>query len=637
MNRLFQIVCFIALTVFPSHKGYSQISEEAKRNFSKAEKFLQLGDYENALPLYLTILDSEPDNANINYRTGLCYINLRGKERESLPYLKIAVENIDDEYKPGNTNEAGASPQAWFLLGDAYHRDENLSEASKAYNKYKQYVANDKKELELVSERIIGLGVSRGEVRDHPRDVMLSNLGEKINTKSSEYNIIYSGDFKTMVFTRYEKRSDIVFYSAFENGGWTDPVEITEQIGSMGDMYATALSYDGKELYLILLTAYDADIYISEFKDGQWGYAENAGRNINSKYVESNACISADGKTLYFSSDRATSLGGFDIFRSEKVNGKWEKPESLGEVINTKANEESPFITNKSNTLYFSSDRPGSMGRMDVYFSRFENDTWVSPENLGMPYNTVDDDVAFKYYDKYRKSYIARDLPGGFGKLDLYMIQSGADRQRELMDNMPKIVSPEPVSEVVVTEAGAIVIAEISEELPEETEVVHESEETSQPESPEISIPEPPVKEVVAVAVVAEVVQKKEPEVVKQIEQVVVEEIVPEPLPEPELIKEVLKEPTIKKEREPEITQPQVQEGDYTVQILALIFPKRISNYRGLDPKQIRSVAGDDGYTRFVFGQYKTIGEATKALQIVFSKGYKDAYIRETIDISNFH
>ena len=625
MRRLNYILVPIFL-LFTVQFAFPQISDEGQNAFSKAEKHLKSGDYKEALDLYLVVLAEDNDNANLNFRVGQCYMNILGQERSALPYLKKSVLNVTDNYKAGHIENDAAAPLAWFLLGDAYHRDEDMEQASISYHKYREYVQDDKDELHRVSERIMALGVSQGEVRDHARDVLLTNMGDRINSKSSEYNIIYSGDEKTMVFTRYEKRRDIIFVAYLRDGSWTVPIDISEQIGSEGDMYATALSYDGTELYVVLLTAYDADIYVSEYKNGDWQYAQNAGKGINSKYIESNATISADGKTLYFSSDRASSVGGFDIFYSTRNGDVWSKAQNMGEVINTKENEESPHITNNGQTIYFSSDRPGSIGRMDIYFSRKEGDVWSAPENLGMPFNSVEDDISFKYYEKYRKGYIARDMPGGFGKLDLYLIQSGSDRQKELSDYMASLAPPEPDPEAIPVDTTPDVIAE----------------ETTEPlVSPEVSVPVAPVAAATTVIIAGSSSSESDvAEEVPEVEQAATEENI-EPVVETVIEPKPVVEVTTKDEPVyiPEETESEDNiefAGAYTVQILALLEPKELKDFNGLDKSMIRKFAGDDGFTRYIYGQYSTREEAISALRNVFKHSFNDAFVRSTSEISNF-
>lgn len=648
MVRCYKIKISFIIFFLTAVNVLAQEESNIKSDFHKAENYLEQAKYEEALPLYLQVLETAGTNSNFNYRVGQCYINILGQERKALAYLEKAVVEIDEDYKADRIERTGASPEAWLLLGDAHLRDENLEEASKAYHKYREYVADDEEELQIVSDRIMALGINQGEVRDHAKDVVLSNLGNTINSKSSDYNIIYSGDEKTMVFTRYEKRSDIIFASYFRDGSWTTPIDISAQIGSEGDMYATDLSYDGTELYLVMLTAYDADLYVSKFENGEWQYANNIGKSVNSKYIESNASVSADGKTLFFSSDRAASIGGFDIFYStrESKDDLWSKAENLGEVINTKSNEESPHITTNGKTLYFSSDRTGSIGRMDIYYSRLVGDAWGVPENMGMPYNTVDDDVSFKYYEKYRKGYIARDLPGGFGKLDLYLIQSGADRQHELQDYMASLKksTPEPEPEQVAVVEDTLVVEPIANDAVvdvEEEPLTSLEQENEEVESP--TLPVVPVVAVTAAAVVADNVNtepeelvvvepepvKEEPEVVEETIAMVEEEPVTEPEPEP--IAVVVETPV------PVTVESNYEfEGSYTVQILALIYPKRQIDFRGLDMQMIREIKGSDGYTRYTYGQYNSSVEAREALKRVFASDFHDAFIRSTDDIDNF-
>lgn len=105
--------------------------------------------------------------------------------------------------------------------------------------------------------------ITESEENQNSREVLLTNMGDKINTAASEYNIVYSGDMKTMAFTRYDKRKDVIFVSFLRNGQWTEPMDISSQINSQGDMYVTALSYNGQELYAVMLTEFDADLYVS--------------------------------------------------------------------------------------------------------------------------------------------------------------------------------------------------------------------------------------------------------------------------------------------------------------------------------------------------------------------------------------
>ena len=124
---------------------------------------------------------------------------------------------------------------------------------------------------------------------------------------------------------------------------------------------------------------------------------EPLNKNINSPYHETHASISADGKTLYFTSNRPGGQGGMDIYKSEiDEQGEWGKAVNLGSVVNTPYNEETPIINQDDNILYFSSQGHLNMGGYDVFHSlKMGNDKWREPVNMGSPVSTTDDDLFY--------------------------------------------------------------------------------------------------------------------------------------------------------------------------------------------------------------------------------------------------
>ncbi|MCK7535857.1 MAG: hypothetical protein MZV63_35170 [Marinilabiliales bacterium] len=141
---------------------------------------------------------------------------------------------------------------------------------------------------------------------------------------------------------------------------------------SMGtDCHTTSLNSDGTELYLFKNDNYDGNLYVTRFINGKWSAIEKLNKNINTRFYESHAAISSDGKKLYFTSNREGGLGELDLWVSEKDNtGDWGIPVNLGNLVNTPYNEETPFISGDGNTLTFSSEGHGSMGGYDIFLSR---------------------------------------------------------------------------------------------------------------------------------------------------------------------------------------------------------------------------------------------------------------------------
>jgi len=151
---------------------------------------------------------------------------------------------------------------------------------------------------------------------------------------------------------------------------------------------------------------------------------EKLNNNINSKANETHACITDNGKTLYFTSDREGGFGGFDIYKSElDANGGWGAPQNIGATINSYLDEVTPFISEDSNTLYFSSQGHYNIGGFDIFKSTLKGDSWTKPENLGYPFNTTDDDVFFFPLQNGKIAYYSKFKETGFGENDIYRIE----------------------------------------------------------------------------------------------------------------------------------------------------------------------------------------------------------------------
>jgi hypothetical protein len=141
------------------------------------------------------------------------------------------------------------------------------------------------------------------------------------------------------------------------------------------------------------------------------------------KYIETSPCLSPDGNTLYFVSDRSGGFGGKDIWASERLSkGNWSDPVNLGDKVNTASDEESPFMMSDGATLNFSSKGHNSMGGYDI-FSATQNDDgfWSNPENLGTPVNTISDDF-FYITDTYDKLAFYSSDKAQLGNQNIYFV-----------------------------------------------------------------------------------------------------------------------------------------------------------------------------------------------------------------------
>jgi len=422
-NKYCFLIFFSALLFISKVNG--QATNDPREDFLYGEFYLEQKRFREALNFYLSSLKYNPDNCNINYRVGYCYMNIIGEQHKALPYLKKSVLEINRKYVAGKYKDSRAPIETWLLLGDANHRDNNLSEASYAYHKYKELIAeSDKEKHKLIQDRIVALGISK-EFQQTKKQVGIINLGHNINTRFSDYNPVLSGDEMTMIYTQFWESYDRVVMTKKTLSGWTQPMEINEQIGSYGNCYTASLSYDGSELYLICTDQNNYDIYVSKMNDSIWEPMNPLSSKINTRYHESSVCISSDGYYLYFASNRPGGEGGFDIYCANREESDWGNVVNLGPVINTERNEEAPFITVDGSGLYFSSDGHETIGNMDIMCSEInERGGWKNPINLGTSLNTTGDDIFFVYYKETGTGYFSRDTAEGFGKNDIYKIQT---------------------------------------------------------------------------------------------------------------------------------------------------------------------------------------------------------------------
>ncbi|MCP4121179.1 MAG: OmpA family protein, partial [Bacteroidetes bacterium] len=162
------------------------------------------------------------------------------------------------------------------------------------------------------------------------------------------------------------------------------------------------------------------DLYISKKQDDGWSTPKNIGPPVNSVAWDSQPSLSADGRRVYFVSNRNGGYGGKDIWYSDAKNGKWSEPVNIGPEINTPFDEQTPSIHFDNQTLYFSSDGHPGLGLHDIYFSRLEDGSWTTPVNLGYPINTNKVESGLDVTLHGIKAYYAAEKEQGFGGLDIY-------------------------------------------------------------------------------------------------------------------------------------------------------------------------------------------------------------------------
>ncbi|MCX6333194.1 MAG: tetratricopeptide repeat protein [Bacteroidia bacterium] len=421
------------LNILVSNVSFSQAKIENKLKFYEAEGYVLFEEYKEALKLYQELIKSYPNNSNLKFRIGQCYINIPAEKDKSLAYLEDAVKNINPDYKEGKFRETGAPFDAYYYLANAYRINNQIDKALETYELF-----NKNLDTKVYRPAIVDLQIQSclhaKELMKTPLYIRKENLGDIINDQYPDLNPVVSGDQSSMVYNRLEPFQEALYYVKKVDGRWSNPLNIIPDLGlgQEAGNYATSLSHNGNELYIYRRgTDYDGNIYVTrKISSERWSNIVKLNDNINTKYWESHATLSHDGKKLYFTSNRKGTLGGLDIYVSERDSADaWGPATNLGPVINTEYNEDTPFLSENDKTLFFSSAGHYNIGGYDIFYSTLlEDGQWSTPMNIGYPLNTTDDDLFFHPLNDGYQAYYAMISDGGFGQSDIYRIEIFSDQ-----------------------------------------------------------------------------------------------------------------------------------------------------------------------------------------------------------------
>ncbi len=456
-----------------------QYNKEYKRIFFDAQQLYETGFYEESYNRFSNLLALDPGNSNILFHCGTLCLYIRGKEHEAIGYLEEAVKGVSKSYRPNNYKETAAPVFTYYLLGRAYHLNNQYDSAIENYRTYLVQGENeDPLQMEYAELQMKACVRAKEQMGKSP-SYRFRNLMDFFDDEThSCSNPVISGDGNLFIYLVDYPSDKKIMTSTREKEGWSRPRNINQELGMVGETYPVSLSYDGKELYLAHYFYSHSDIYVSTFDGKRWSEAVPLGPNINGRTSETHASISRDGNTLYFTSDKRGGEGSYDIYVSKRdEKGRWGPATNLGPVVNTPFEERTPFISSDGSFLFFSSQGHGSIGGLDIFFTEFDPDSgWTTPVNIGTPVNSPGEDLFFN---------------PGWNELDGYYAVRREDNPSVTTINAVIELEPEEVA-VISEEPGTT----------EETGAV-EQEEVLAKEEPEVRKEE--------VAEVAPVITERQP------------------------------------------------------------------------------------------------------------------------------
>jgi hypothetical protein len=330
-------------------------------------------------------------------------------------------------------------PNSMYYLAESQYAIGLYQEAHNNLTKYLAYTNISQTMRDRGNETIKRIEFAVNAL-NNPVPFSPQNLGPSINSIHDEYSPTLTADEQTLIFTRKLPRKDMnymylgaeyedFFLSKRIDGQWGPSENLGPPINTQHNEGAQSISADGMFLYFTGCGRRgglgSCDIYMARRQGNGWSEPVNLGAPVNAQGWDSQPSISSDGKTLYFTSNRSGNIGRMDIWVTTlNSDGRWSVPQNLGPQINTTGREMSPFIHPDNKTLFFASDTHAGMGGMDLFYSiRGEDGNWQTPVNLGYPINTYADQISLVVGASGKDAYFASEQPGGLGGTDLYYFE----------------------------------------------------------------------------------------------------------------------------------------------------------------------------------------------------------------------
>ena len=419
-----------SINAVSAQKNVIEKSEDQIKLFN-AQQLFYAGSFQAALNVYTDVLKSRPNDANIIFHIAECFFGI-AQYPQALDNAKKA-KSIDPK----------ANDNISLLLGKLYFMDGKLDEALEEFNAFKTIVAGTKKEKESDVNVFISQVTKAKELMAKPVNVKIENVGDVINSEYDDKNPSITADGRTLIYTSRrpgrssaldvegdKKYFEDVYISRWDSikKKWMDAELLPGSINTEGHDACTSISPDGKTIFIYKNDtegeSRGGDIYYSKISSsGKWGAPKSMGSPINTTYFEGGACISPDGNSLYFVSERPTGFGHADIYMAKRKSAtEWETPVNLGPDVNSSEDEGGIFLAPDGKTLFFSSNGYNSMGGYDIFKTVNENGKWSKPVNLGYPINTLDNDMSLTLSVDAQTGYFSSDRKGGLGDLDIYRV-----------------------------------------------------------------------------------------------------------------------------------------------------------------------------------------------------------------------
>lgn len=422
------LVRFTLLFLFLSF-SYSGSAQYENNELTLARKKRDQGLFLEAAKHYKAYLNESPTANEVNTELAeMLFFELRDYD-QAYPYMKKVLTYEHDTIV------------YYYAVAKIEHYRENFDIAQKMYTALANNIPNNKETKWVIDDSKRGIECINYCKANADKIVSpylkVVNLGDHVNSIYEEYVPVVDNKENFIMFTSRRKNQFNQFpdieddryhedmYMSKRNGHEFDTaVVLPYEYKEISDVQNTkeheslvSLSPDGKILFIYK----QGTLWKSDYNAGKWAEPVKLEKQIISKDYANHVSMTENGKTIFFTCERKGSTGKLDIYKAEKKSdGTWSSAENIGSTVNTPGNEQSPNISADGKTLYFSSDALPGFGGYDIYKTVFDGKKWSAPENLGMPFNSVADDVFFYPKNDFSEGFFSSNRRGGIGNFDIY-------------------------------------------------------------------------------------------------------------------------------------------------------------------------------------------------------------------------